>query len=157
MPVVERAIVGFHQDDQADWVAELVCGHGQHVRHHPPFWSRPWVLTDAGRAEKLGLPLDCVLCDRFEMPVDFVAYKRTAQFDETTVPAGLLRDHRTKRGVWARIHVIEGQLRYTVEPPLAREEILERGREGVVVAEVPHRVAPIGAVKFFVEFHRRPE
>ncbi|MFT4728722.1 MAG: hypothetical protein ACI9UN_003235 [Granulosicoccus sp.] len=30
-----QKITGFHQDDKADWVAELSCGHGQHVRHNP--------------------------------------------------------------------------------------------------------------------------
>jgi len=60
---VRRAIVGFHQDDAGDWVAELACGHGQHVRHKPPFWIREWALTAAGRAAKLGAELDCVRCD----------------------------------------------------------------------------------------------
>ncbi len=35
-----RAIDGYHQDEVGDWVAELRCGHGQHVRHRPPFWVR---------------------------------------------------------------------------------------------------------------------
>jgi tellurite methyltransferase len=59
-----RAIEGFHQDEAGDWVAELTCGHGQHVRHKPPFFVRAWVLTAEGRAEKLGSELPCVLCDR---------------------------------------------------------------------------------------------
>ena len=29
-----RKIVGFHLDENLDWVAELECGHQQHVR--PP-------------------------------------------------------------------------------------------------------------------------
>ena len=74
---MERAIENFLQDEHGDWIARLRCGHGHHVRHKPPFWSRPWVLTAEGRAEKIGLPLDCVLCDRFEMPAGFAAYKRT--------------------------------------------------------------------------------
>lgn len=61
---VQRAIVGFHQDEEGHWVAELACGHGQHVRHKPPFWTRTWVLTPEGRAEKLGTELTCVLCDQ---------------------------------------------------------------------------------------------
>ena len=61
---VHRAITGFRHDDAGDWVAELACGHAQHVRHKPPFTLRPWVLTDEGRAAKLGTELDCVLCDR---------------------------------------------------------------------------------------------
>jgi hypothetical protein len=60
---VEQPIVGFHQDEKGDWVAELACGHGQHVRHRPPFTLRPWATTEEGRRSKLGARLECVLCD----------------------------------------------------------------------------------------------
>ena len=43
---------GFHQDAEGHWVAELSCGHSQHVRHQPPFTLRPWVLSEQGRAVK---------------------------------------------------------------------------------------------------------
>jgi len=43
-------------------VAELECGHRQHVRHDPPWQLRPWVTTAAGRAAYLGVELRCVLC-----------------------------------------------------------------------------------------------
>jgi hypothetical protein len=39
------------------------CGHGQHVRHDPPWQVRQWVTTEAGRASFLGVELECVLCD----------------------------------------------------------------------------------------------
>jgi hypothetical protein len=58
-----RRIVGFHQDTEAHWVAELECGHTQHVRHDPPWQVREWVLADATRAAHLGTTLNCVLCD----------------------------------------------------------------------------------------------
>jgi hypothetical protein len=61
---MQRAIVGYHIDERGDWVAELECGHKQHVRHQPPFINRPWVVTEAGRREKLGARLECVLCER---------------------------------------------------------------------------------------------
>jgi hypothetical protein len=61
---VERAIVGFHQDDAGDWVAELACGHNQHVRHNPPWTNRPWVLTERSRHSKLGAILNCRKCDQ---------------------------------------------------------------------------------------------
>ena len=150
-----RPIEGFHQDEHADWVAELGCGHGQHVRHKPPFWTREWTQTAEGRASRLGAELDCVRCDRFELPDAFEAYKRTADFDEDTVPAGLRADHSTKRGVWAVIHVLAGSLTYIVEPPLAREQLVGAGQTAIVVPEVKHRVRPEGAVRFFVEFHRK--
>jgi len=59
---VPRRIVGFRQDDAGHWVAELSCGHTQHVRHDPPWQSRPWVLTEAGRARFIGELLECVPC-----------------------------------------------------------------------------------------------
>ena len=60
---MNRRIVGWHQDEQGDWVAELACGHGQHVRHTPPLSFRPWVLTGEGRTSFVGYELNCVRCD----------------------------------------------------------------------------------------------
>jgi hypothetical protein len=63
MWLMQRKICGYHLDDESHWVAELECGHGQHVRHDPPWQVREWVTTDAGREEHLGTVLDCRLCD----------------------------------------------------------------------------------------------
>ena len=60
---VQRAIVAFDRDEAGDWVALLECGHRQHVRHQPPWQERAWVLTDEGREEHLGSPLECRACD----------------------------------------------------------------------------------------------
>jgi hypothetical protein len=60
---MERRIIGYHQDHERHWVAELECGHTQHLRHQPPWTSRPWVLTPEGRASRLGAVLDCKDCD----------------------------------------------------------------------------------------------
>jgi hypothetical protein len=54
--------MGYHQDEEQNWVAELSCGHQQHVRHPPPFIERPWVLTETGRAAKIGHPVTCSQC-----------------------------------------------------------------------------------------------
>jgi SAM-dependent methyltransferase len=59
---VPRQIVGFHTDDEGHWVADLECGHGQHVRHDPPWQVRPWVLSAEGRASFLGIELQCKKC-----------------------------------------------------------------------------------------------
>jgi uncharacterized protein len=61
-PGIARRIIGFHQDEEAHWVADLECGHSQHVRHVPPWQNRPWVLTAEGRAGFLGRRLRCVEC-----------------------------------------------------------------------------------------------
>ena len=60
--MMKRKIIGYHKDDDDHWVAELECGHNQHVRHNPPLISRPWVLTAEGRAERIGVELDCRPC-----------------------------------------------------------------------------------------------
>ncbi|HEY3517914.1 MAG TPA: DUF3565 domain-containing protein [Gammaproteobacteria bacterium] len=59
---VARRIVGFHVDDSGDWVAQLECGHNQHVRHNPPWVSRPWVVSPEGRAAMIGQMLQCPKC-----------------------------------------------------------------------------------------------
>jgi len=58
----QRKIVAFHQDPHGDWVADLECGHTQHVRHNPPWQSRPWVITTEGRSAQLGKELPCKKC-----------------------------------------------------------------------------------------------
>jgi len=150
---MERPIIGFRTDDEGHWVARLDCGHAQHVRHTPPFMNRPWVMSEAGRASRLGQRLDCVRCDAAELPAEFVAYKRTPIFDAATVPAGLRRNHSTRAGVWARIVVLDGALRYHVAGAATVQD-LSRGRGGVVVPEVLHHVEPVGTVRFYVEFYR---
>ena len=61
-PGQPRKIVGFHLDEKLDWVAELECGHQQHVRHNPPWTSHHWVTTAEGRDAHIGHELLCVAC-----------------------------------------------------------------------------------------------
>lgn len=147
-----RKICGFHQDDAGDWVAELDCHHGQHVRHKPPFFNRPWVETPDGRMSQLGAELNCVRCDQLEFPQGLGSYKRTPEFTEATVPKGLLKQHSTKAGTWALIHVEEGTLLYTVNEPAERSMALHAGSTGVISPLMLHSVAPQGKVRFYVEF-----
>jgi hypothetical protein len=60
---MQRRITGFHLDQERHWVADLECGHSQHVRHEPPLTTRPWVLEQSTRDAHLGTLLDCLLCD----------------------------------------------------------------------------------------------
>jgi len=63
---MQQKIISYHLDEAGDWVAELACGHNQHVRHNPPFFNRPWVQSESGRQAKIGMELNCVKCDRKE-------------------------------------------------------------------------------------------
>ncbi|MDO8331763.1 MAG: DUF3565 domain-containing protein [Fluviicoccus sp.] len=59
---MKQPMTGFFQDEAGHWVAVLACGHTQHVRHDPPWQSRPWVVTAEGRDRMLGVTLTCLLC-----------------------------------------------------------------------------------------------
>lgn len=150
---MKRAIVDFHRDAEAHWVAVLDCGHAQHVRHDPPLVERPWVSEETTRNAKLGSALDCVRCDRRELPEGFVETRRTRVFTETTLPAALRRRHSTRRGVWGVLHVHDGRLAYRQHAPFHDERILEAGETDVILPEVEHEVEPLGAVAFEVAFH----
>lgn len=94
-----------------------------------------------------------------KLPEGLEAYKRTPVFTETSVPAGLLKDHSTKEGTWGLIKVEQGKLRYIVTD--ARRTAAERtltpvSEPGVVEPTIVHRVEPMGPVKFYVEFLRMP-
>ena len=60
---MQRAVIGFNQDEEGHWVARLECGHSQHVRHDPPWTVREWVVTEEGRRARVGSFLECKLCD----------------------------------------------------------------------------------------------
>ena len=90
--VLRRKIVGFHKDEEGHWVAELECGHGQHVRHAPPLNSRPWVLSQEGRASRVGVELDCKKCEEGggDAPLKPHTPARAAQHaSKVIVPGGL--------------------------------------------------------------------
>lgn len=104
-----------------------------------------------------GADVFCRRCEALEMPPHFVAYKETPVFTASTIPAGLLRDHSTKRGVWGKILVHKGRLRYRV-PRLDRIWELVPGIEGSIAPEDLHSVEPLDDhVEFQVRFFHAPE
>jgi len=77
-------------------------------------------------------------------------------FTDQSMPAGLKKDHLTRPGIWAKIVVAEGRLRYCVAPLSVKMELSEN-RPGIVVPEVSHRVESMGPVRFFLVFYRSPD
>lgn len=91
------------------------------------------------------------------LPNGAVSYKRTATFTEASVPQALLSDHSTKQRTWGLIHVEQGRLRYVVTDPAraSTDSILTPETPlGIVEPTILHRVEPLGAVRFHVEFLR---
>ncbi|MCB9587841.1 MAG: DUF3565 domain-containing protein [Polyangiaceae bacterium] len=148
---MERKIAGYHQDTEGHWVAELECGHTQHVRHAPPWQERPWVLSEAGREAKRGEPLDCQFCNMGSVPQGYEKYSGTREFTDQDVPQALLNDHRTKPGVWGHIVVEEGRLEYHCPHGVF---VLRPGVLGVIEPDTPHHLRIIEPVRFRVDFLR---
>jgi tellurite resistance-related uncharacterized protein len=154
--MASRKIVGFHRDDEGHWVADLECGHPQHVRHRPPMEERPWVQSEAGRQSMLGRALGCLYCNMPQLPEDVEVYNTSPEYDEKTIPEGLLHDHRTRAGVWGRIVVREGKLMYAVADPGGAAWVLRPGIDGFIAPGTAHWIAPHGRVRFVIEFLRVP-
>jgi len=85
------------------------------------------------------------------LPDDVQAFRRTPDFTVDTVPAGLLRDHRTKAGVWGLITVTSGQVTYRIKDE-AEPYLLSPGQPGVVEPEVFHCVELSEDAVFHVAF-----
>lgn len=153
--VVPRRILGFERDAANEWIVRLDCGHRRHVRHRPPLSDYPWLADAAAREARVGAAIECGRCGRGELPEGAAVYRTTDTFDETTLPAGLRRDHTIRAGSWGRVEVLAGRLRF-VMPPLAIDRELAAGEHAIIPPEVPHHVEPLGAVRMRVVFLRAP-
>ena len=136
---MQRTIVGFHQDEDGDWVAELSCLHNQHVRHRPPFQQRPWVLDESQRAARVGAALDCPLCDRAELPEGLRLARTAGPFEADTLPPCL----RTAPRVAERPSMES-------EPPVRAR--VEAGGRQPIPPGVRHALTVDGPVRLTVDF-----
>lgn len=149
---VERTITGFHEDDCDDYVADLACGHGQHVRHQPPFRLRPWIVDPVQHAERIGATLDCPLCDRAERPSGLRFARSGPVWDEQTIPVALLRSHRVAAGIWGELEVHEGRMRFVMAAEPVLDVVVRPDAIQVIPPEVEHRVELLGPVRFSITY-----
>lgn len=89
-----------------------------------------------------------------EIPVNVTSYKKTPEFDESSIPKGLLKAHQTKEGVWGKIILTKGKLEYKINGAESVIVILDKNNHGVVEPAILHEVKAIGDVKFYVEFYK---
>ena len=86
-------------------------------------------------------------------PSTLVAYHRTPEFTEETVPQKLLSEHDLKPGVWALLRVLEGEIGF-VDLDEAREGLLTPKAPGFIEPDQRHHLVLRGPVRFYVEFYR---
>ena len=89
-----------------------------------------------------------------KLPDNVTQYKRTPTFDENSIPKGLLRSHTTKEGCWGHIVILEGKLLYRILEPKIEETELSEELPGVAEPSIKHEIAPLGKVRFYVDFYK---
>ncbi len=91
-----------------------------------------------------------------KLPDGAVLVRTTAEFDADSVPRGLLRAHRVAAGVWGRLVVRSGSLKFVFDDDAEPERVLDAGSIQVIPPERPHHLSVIGPVRFVIEFHEPP-
>ena len=94
--------------------------------------------------------------DPIELPVGLELARSTPEFDEQSVPAGLLAAHRVADDVWGRLVVTSGSLRFVFGDAVAGSagRTIVAGEHQVIPPARAHHVELVGPVGFHVEFHR---
>lgn len=82
-------------------------------------------------------------------------YRTTPVFDETSLPAGLRGEHRTRTGVWGVIRVLEGRVSLRFHDKDATVEVTPDA-PALVLPNQPHSVTPLGSMRMQVAFYDGP-
>lgn len=107
-------------------------------------WSQSRPQTVVAAAAAMPILLSGLTC-----------YTSTPVFKALSVPSGLLQGHCTKAGTWAKIVVLQGELRYVIETPRITAFTLTTEQDGVIEPGVRHHVEPAPHCEFRVDFYRQ--
>ena len=136
---VARRITGFPRDEEGHWVAELECGHGQHVRHDPPWQSRPWVTSAVVRVTRPITRVEIVVADTTVRPGQSFRVRVRVVDDRGRLLPDVPVEVRVEGGPYIRVESVTGSTDLTLHEPGAW---VLRARFGGREAVVPLRVVP---------------
>jgi tellurite resistance-related uncharacterized protein len=143
----------------SDRQREVAREMADYISPRPGFTQHPLTVRAAGHiVDLVNRAIHYRSVDRVTSaaaPTSTTPYKSTPVFDESTLPAGLRREHRTKAGTWGVIRVLQGRLLYRVLDP-SSEVILEPGQPGLIRPKQPHLVEPLGHMRMQVDFYDQP-
>lgn len=88
-----------------------------------------------------------------DLPPGLEFVRVTPTFDENSVPAGLLAAHQVAAGVWGRLLVRAGAVRFVFEGT-GRTHDLVAGDSLAIPPQTLHHLQLTGPVRLAVEFHR---
>lgn len=87
------------------------------------------------------------------MPESARCYRLIGPFEADTVPAGLLRRHDLKPGVWGLLRIVAGAVRFRWDDEAAGSRLLVAGDTMLVPPTVPHHLEIEGPVTLTIAFH----
>ena len=91
------------------------------------------------------------------LPEGLVHLRTTPEFDEHSVPSGLLAAHRVAAGVWGLLRVRSGSIDFVFEDGATPARRVRAGDTQVIPPGDRHHLELVGSVTFAVEFHGSPE
>lgn len=89
-----------------------------------------------------------------KLPHNAEAYGRSPDFTFDNLPDKLRSAHSTKAGTWGLLHVLEGKIRFELEPPKTGTREAVPSETIVIEPEVLHHVELLEPGRFFIEFYR---
>jgi tellurite resistance-related uncharacterized protein len=89
------------------------------------------------------------------MPPGLELTRTTPEFTENNVPAALLAAHRVGPGVWGRLRVLAGHVRFVFETDASEGVELSAGEQVDIPPGEAHHVEPQRDARFLVEFYRK--
>lgn len=105
------------------------------------------------KAARIAESLKLALFFRLRDPARPEPYKRTAIWDQDSLPDAIRREHRTKAGTWGLLRLLDGAARLVFTED-GREVSVEPGKPGVIPPQVTHFVRLDGPARMLVEFYR---
>ncbi|MEI6897671.1 MAG: DUF1971 domain-containing protein [Psychromonas sp.] len=96
------------------------------------------------------------------IPEDFVNYKSTSLFTKTNIPKMFLHLHNTKAGVYGKIFVTNGQLKFfgftDRRGKIDKEIIIQANQSAISPPEYWHKVVFLTEdTSFYVDFYAQKE
>jgi len=88
------------------------------------------------------------------LPNKLKATYRTPDFDQGSVPAGILGRHITSEGIWGEITVSTGSLTYQILEPELQEYRLDKNHTGIIEPQIAHQIVTNGVSKFHIQFFK---
>lgn len=152
---MKRFIIGFIKDVDKDWCAILDCKHKRHFRHHPPFYEREWTQSLAGRRQHLGMEVECQKCEMPKLPEGLEPYRVTDDLKDMGVARELLNERKFKEGVWAKIIIRTGHLKFIVGTPSAKTFVLNNEFYGILPPKGDYSIEALPDLEFFIEFYQK--